>query len=81
MVKRYDELKKGDVIKFHGAELELIAVCIDKPAPANEYYPNDCVIRFDTKPFGKFAVEVIGNFYANGTYGGVGSLTAEVIEK
>ena len=79
MLKRYDELKKGDVIMFHGAKLELTAVCIDKPAPANEYYPNDCVIRFDTKPFDKFAVEVLGNFYTNGTYGGVGCLTVEVI--
>lgn len=81
MLKRYDELKKGDVIIFHGAKLELTAVRIDKPAPANEHYPNDCVIRFDTKPFDKSAVEVLGNFYANGTYGGVGCLIVEVIEK
>lgn len=81
MIKRYDELEKGDVIMFHGAKLELVDVRIDKPAPANECYPNECVIRFDTKPFDKAAVKVLGNFYANGTYGGVGCLTVEVIEK
>jgi hypothetical protein len=75
---RYDELKKGDNIIFHGAQVEVVSVS-ETPAPANEYYPNEKTIRFDIKPANTEAVQILGEYYSHGTYGGVGCLTAFLV--
>ena len=76
---RYDELKVGDVIRFHGADVR-IKDYREYPAPANAYYPNEKTIRFDIEPVNEEAIKILGNFYAHGTYGGVGCLEAFLVE-
>lgn len=76
--KRYDELKAGDIILWHGA-IEVVEEYKEYPAPANEWYPNEKLIRFKLKPYNDEAVECLGSYYANGTYGGVGCLTVTVL--
>ena len=77
---RYDELKKNDVINFHGANVRVKNV-IEHPAPANEWYPNEKTIDFEIEPADDKAVEVLGSFYSRGTYGGVGCLTVELVSR
>lgn len=78
MEVRYDELKAGDVILFHGANERVVSVTTT-PAPANEWYPNECTVRFVLEPADEKAVEILGSFYSHGCYGGVGCLTATKI--
>lgn len=73
---RYDEIKVGDTILFHGAKVIVIDVKT-KPAPANEWFPNEKSVTFTIKPANDEAIKEIGSFYANGTYGGVGCCTVE----
>ena len=77
---RYDELKKNDVINFHGANVRVKNVT-EHPAPANEWYPNEKTIDFEIEPADDKAVEVLGSFYSRGTYGGVGCLTVELVSR
>ena len=80
MTIRYDELKKNDVIRFHGANL-IITEIHETPAPANKWYPNEKSISFRVKPADKEAIETLGNYYAHGEYGGVGCLTVTLISR
>lgn len=80
MTIRYDELKKNDVIRFHGANV-IIAEITETPAPANKWYPYEKTINFRIKPADKEAIEILGNFYAHGEYGGVGCLQVELISR
>jgi hypothetical protein len=80
MTVRYDELKVNDVIKFHGANVRIVKV-EESPAPANEWYPEEKTIRFDIEPADDEAIEVLGNFYSHGTYGGVGCLTTTLVSR
>ena len=76
---RYDELKVGDIILFHGA-LERIVELKTFPAPANEYYKNEKIINFTLEPINDESIKILGKFYSRGTYGGVGCLIATIIE-
>jgi hypothetical protein len=80
MTIRYDELKKSDVIRFHGAKVIIVDIT-ETPAPANKWYPNEKTISFKIKPFDDEAIKILGSFYANGEYGGVGCLTTELISR
>ena len=80
MTIRYDELKKNDVIRFHGANV-IITEITETPAPANEWYPNEKTITFTIKPADDEAIKTLGKFYAHGTYGGVGCLTTTLISR
>ena len=80
MTIRYDELKKNDVILFHGANV-IITEITETPAPANEWYPNEKSITFTIKPADDEAIKTLGKFYAHGTYGGVGCLTTTLISR
>ena len=75
---RYDEIRVNDVLYFHGANV-IVTDVKTRPAPANEWYPNEKSISFTIKPADDEAENILGRFYANGTYGGVGCLTIERI--
>ena len=78
MIIRYDEIKKNDVIKFHGANVRVINVT-ETSAPANKWYPNEKTIGFDIEPADSEAEKILGKFYSHGSYGGVGCLEIELI--
>ena len=80
MIIRYDEIKKNDVIRFHGANVRVIKV-METPAPANKWYPNEKTIHFDIEPADNEAEKILGKFYSHGTYGGVGCLTIELVSR
>jgi hypothetical protein len=80
MTVRYDELKVNDVILFHGANVKITKI-VETPAPANKWYPNEKTINFDVEPANEEAENILGKFYSHGTYGGVGCLTAELINR
>lgn len=80
MTIRYDEIKKNDVIKFHGANVRVVKVA-ETPAPANKWYPNEKTMRFDIEPADGAAEKILGKFYSHGTYGGVGCLTIELVSR
>lgn len=72
--KRYDELKVGDVINFHGANVKVKDI---KRRPyTEEYYKDECteVIHFEIEPADDEAEQILGKYYAHGWYGGVGCL-------
>ena len=74
-VIRYDELKKGMIVIFHGAKLRIEDV---REFPyKGEYFKDetDKVINFDVSPYDQDSIDQMGNFYSHGTYGGVGCLT------
>ena len=77
---RYDEIRVGDILRFYGANVKVIAVR-EWPAPANEYYPEEKTINFDIVPADDAAVEILGNFYSHGTYGGVGCLGIALVKR
>lgn len=77
---RYDELKVGDIILFHGANVKVASIHTT-PAPANEYYPNEKTIDFSVEPADEDAEKILGEFYAHGNYGGIGCLTTTLIER
>lgn len=74
---RYDEIKAGDVIRFHGANELVTEVWNEGPS---EYYPEEDVIRFKLQPADEKAVEMLGEFYSHGTYGGVGFLKVGLVQ-
>jgi hypothetical protein len=77
---RYDELKKNDIILFHGANLRVTTIT-ETPAPANKWYPNEKTIGFEVEPADEKAEKILGKFYARGTYGGVGCLEIELVSR
>lgn len=80
MIIRYDELKQNDIVKFHGANLRITKIT-ETPAPANKWYPNEKTISFETAPADEKAIEILGSFYAHGSYGGVGCLEIELVSR
>lgn len=82
---RYDEIRVGDVVRFYGANVKVVAVR-EWPAPANEYYPEEKTINFDVVPAEDGdtehdAIQLLGKFYSHGTYGGVGCLTIGLVRR
>lgn len=73
----YKSLRAGFIIRFHGANLRVTAVRKDGPS---EYYPDEHVYSFDVEPADEEAVQLLGEFYSHGTYGGVGFLTTELVK-
>jgi ASC-1-like (ASCH) protein len=73
--KRYDELQVGDVVVFHGANVRIID--IERRPYTEELYKNECteVIHFEIEPADDEAVQMLGNYYSHGWYGGIGCLT------
>ena len=72
--KRYDELQIGDEVIFYGANVRIKDI---KRRPYTEKaYKNECTetISFEIEPADEEAIEILGNFYAHGWYGGVGCL-------
>lgn len=80
MTIRYDEIKVNDIVLFHGANVRIIKVT-EKSAPANKYYPNEKTIGFDIEPADDEAERILGKFYSHGSYGGVGCLKIELVER
>lgn len=74
MTKTYGELKTGDLIWFHGAEVELVWV--------KHYTTADGVniTDFKVKPHNAHALDVLGSFYGNAEYGGIDTLTVATVE-
>ena len=77
---RYDELKKNDIVLFHGANLRVTKIT-ETPAPANKWYPNEKSIGFEVEPADEKAEKILGKFYAHGYYGGVGCLEIELVNR
>lgn len=75
---RYDQIRAGDVILFHGAK-ELVTETVDEGE--SEYYPGERVIRFTIQPFDAEAEAILGRFYSRGTYGGVGWLPIDLVSR
>lgn len=75
---RYDQLEVGDVISFHGAREIVIGV---SDCGESKTYPGESVIRFDLAPYDNEAEEMLGPFYSRGTYGGVGFIEVELLER
>lgn len=74
---RYDELRVGDIILFHGARERIVSITSYSNDPKNPYYEDaKRVIRFELEPADDEAVKTLGKFYSHGTYGGVGCLIA-----
>lgn len=75
---RYDQLEVGDVILFHGAREIVIGVADYVDSKTN---PGETVIRIDLAPYDNEAEEMLGSFYSRGSYGGVGSIEVELLER
>lgn len=75
---RYDEIKAGDIIRFHGANEVVTEVWTDGKS---ELYPEEDIIRFTLRPADERAVELLGEFYSHGTYGGVGFLKVGLVKR
>lgn len=75
---RYDEIRAGDVISFHGAK-ELVLETWDEGY--SEYFPGEKVIRFQLRPYDDEAEKLLGKFYSRGIYGGVGWLKIELLKR
>lgn len=73
---RYDSIRKGYIINWHGANERVTNVRDDGPS---EYYEGERVISFDLEPADEEAVKLLGSFYSHGTYGGVGFLEVELV--
>ena len=76
MTKTYGELKAGDLIWFHGAQVELVWVKHYIAFDKDEVKCTD----FKIKPHNAHALEVLGSYYANGEYGGIDTLTVMMVE-
>lgn len=84
---RYDQLKDKMVIKFHGANV--IVFNVKHFEREEEMYMFDyrgkvtsnIVVNFDIKPYDDEALEILGNFYAYGNYGGAGFLEVPLVKE
>ena len=75
MLKKYGELKKGDVIWWYGGKVRIIRVW---DIGESDYYKGERVMRFEVEPADEECVKVLGNFYSHGVYGGVEHLEVTV---
>ena len=73
-IVKYGELKKGDVVQFHGALVKIINVVVSGFCD-NEYHKGERIINFEIEPYNDEAERILGSFYSHGCYGGVESLT------
>ena len=65
VTKRMDELNVNDVIYQYGALLIIKDIwCYEDDRNGRT------VIRFKTSPYNNKSIDILGNFYCNGTYGG-----------
>lgn len=71
--KYYRDLKIDDVIFFSEAKLVIEQIYRTR---AEDGHP---VVYFTVSPWDREAIELLGMFYATGTYGGNDDLTVEVI--
>lgn len=83
--KRYDELKINDVIIFHGGkcrvtDLKTTPYVFTEDNRIDFSNETDVVVSFTIEPEDEECVELLGNFYSHGTYGGVGCLKVWVEE-
>lgn len=67
----YGELKKNDIIIFHGAKARIISV-LHKTSNDGEPWTG-----FEIEPADDEAVEILGEYYSHGWYGGNDSLKVE----
>ena len=74
-IKTYGQLQIGDVIVFHGANVKVIDMK-RKPSTDKIFTNGECkeVISFEIEPADDEAVEMLGNFYSHGWYGGIDSI-------
>ena len=73
---KYGELKKGDVVYFHGALVKIVNTIIGGVCN-NGCYKGERIINFEIEPYNDEAEQILGSFYGHGCYGGVESLTLE----
>ena len=75
---RYDQIKAGDIIRFHGANEVVLSVCDEGES---DYYKGERLIRFELSPADDEAIRILGKFYSKGTYGGVGFLKVGLVKR
>lgn len=73
-VVKYGDLRKGDIIKWYGATVRIIDVSHVKRECGGFLRP--CTY-FTIEPYDIEAVELLGNFYSHGQYGGIDELRVE----
>lgn len=75
VITKYKDLKVGDIIIWYGARERIIAIENIGPTSRSKlFYQGEDVIYFTLEPADKKAEKILGKFYANGEYGGVGCL-------
>lgn len=70
----YSDLRKGDIIFWYGAAVRVIDVSHAKHNCGGVLKP--CTY-FTIEPYNEEAVNILGEFYSHGTYGGIDELTVE----
>ena len=70
---KYSELKTGDVIIWYGAEVVIREIHREYREPYGHFKGGNCTY-FTIAPNNKKAIEILGRFYAHGTYGGIDTL-------
>lgn len=75
---KYGDLYAGDVIIWYGAIVRIVDVSRTLCKCGNTYKP--CTY-FTIEPYNEKAVEILGDFYAYGQYGGIDTLTVPRLEK
>lgn len=76
---KYSELKIGDVIIWYGAEVVIRDINRIYREPNGHFKGGNCTY-FTIAPNNEKALEILGGFYAHGTYGGIDTLeVAKVI--
>lgn len=70
----YGDLRKGDIIIWYGAAVRITNVLHVKCKCG--VVLKSCTY-FTIEPYNKEAVDILGDFYSHGTYGGVDGLTVE----
>lgn len=73
-IVNYGDLRTGDIIKWYGATVRIIDVSHVKRKCSGVLKP--CTY-FTIEPYSNEAVEILGNFYSHGQYGGIDELTVE----
>lgn len=74
MTKTYGELKENDIILFHGAKVRIISVIHKLTNDGTPW------TGFEIEPANDEAVEILGNYYSHGSYGGNDSLEITMAE-
>lgn len=73
-IVNYGDLRKGDIIKWYGAEVRIINVLHVKCKCGGVLKSST---YFTIEPYNKEAVDILGDFYSHATYGGIDELTVE----